>query len=92
MSYVEKEKLIKADLASIENRVRHAFNQGYELGRKESKTADLSELIDKIEGTTWYHIANGKLVEGANGNDAPLYKANEILGIIHKFESKLFRG
>ena len=37
MSYVEKEKLIKADLASIENRVRHAFNQGYDLGYKEGK-------------------------------------------------------
>lgn len=30
----EKERLIKNDLYSIENRVRHAFNQGYELGRK----------------------------------------------------------
>ena len=86
MSYVEKEKLTKADLASIENRVRHAFNQGYELGRKESKTADLSELIDKIEGTTWYHIANGKLVEGANSKtDTPLYKACDIERILEKY-------
>ena len=30
----EKERLIKDDLSSISNRVRHAFNQGYELGRK----------------------------------------------------------
>ena len=37
MSYIEKEKLIKADIASIENRVRHAFNQGYDLGFKEGK-------------------------------------------------------
>lgn len=37
MSYIEKEKLIKADIASIENRVRHAFNQGYDLGYKEGK-------------------------------------------------------
>jgi len=28
----EKERLIKADIKSVENRVRHAFNQGYELG------------------------------------------------------------
>lgn len=28
----EKERLIKVDIESVENRVRHAFNQGYELG------------------------------------------------------------
>jgi hypothetical protein len=38
MSYIEKEKLIKADIASIENTVRHAFNQGYDLGYKEGKS------------------------------------------------------
>ena len=37
MSYTEKEKLIKADITSIENRVRHAFNQGYDLGFKDGK-------------------------------------------------------
>lgn len=37
MSHIEKEKLIKADIASIENSVRHAFNQGYDLGYKEGK-------------------------------------------------------
>lgn len=37
MSYIEKEKLIKADIVSIENRVRHAFNQGYDLGFKVGK-------------------------------------------------------
>ena len=34
MNFIEKEKLIKADIVSIENRVRHAFNQGYDLGFK----------------------------------------------------------
>ena len=43
MSHIEKEKLIKADIASIENRVRHAFNQGYDLGYKEGK-ANCSEI------------------------------------------------
>ena len=37
MSYIEKENLIKADIASIENRVRHAFNQGYDLGFKDGQ-------------------------------------------------------
>lgn len=37
LKHIEKEKLIKADIASIENRVRHAFNQGYDLGFKNGK-------------------------------------------------------
>lgn len=37
MNHTDKEKLIKADIASIENRVRHAFNQGYALGYMEGK-------------------------------------------------------
>lgn len=35
MNVEEKERLIKKDIESIENRVRHAFNQGYEMGLKE---------------------------------------------------------
>lgn len=38
MNESEKERLIKKDIASIENRVRHAFNQGYEVGLKESRS------------------------------------------------------
>lgn len=37
MNVEEKERLIKKDIVSIENRVRHAFNQGYEMGLKENK-------------------------------------------------------
>lgn len=37
MNYTTKEKLIKDDMNSIENRVRHAFNQGYDLGFKDGK-------------------------------------------------------
>jgi len=52
MSYIEKEKLIKADMASIENRVRHAFNQGYDLGFKDgkerAKPLKQEPVIDKI--------------------------------------------
>lgn len=33
----EKERLIKKDIASIENKVRHVFNQGYEMGVKAYK-------------------------------------------------------
>ncbi len=38
MNEAEKERLIKKDIVSIENRVRHAFNQGYEMGLKESRS------------------------------------------------------
>lgn len=38
MNEAEKERLIKKDIVSIENRVRHAFNQGYEMGMKESRS------------------------------------------------------
>jgi flagellar biosynthesis/type III secretory pathway protein FliH len=50
MSYIEKEKLIKADIESIENRVRHAFNQGYDLGYKEGKERAKSQksIFDKV--------------------------------------------
>lgn len=52
MSHIEKEKLIKADISSIENKVRHAFNQGYDLGFKDGKerTKPLAQepILDKI--------------------------------------------
>lgn len=35
MIQAEKEKLIRSDILSIESQVRHAFNQGYDLGYKE---------------------------------------------------------
>ena len=38
MNEAEKERLIKKDIVSIENRVRHAFNQGYEMGLRESRS------------------------------------------------------
>ena len=38
MNVEEKERLIKKDIESVENRVRHAFNQGYEMGLKESSS------------------------------------------------------
>jgi flagellar biosynthesis/type III secretory pathway protein FliH len=51
MSYIEKEKLIKADIASIEKTVRHAFNQGYDLGYKEGKSKQEPKIGHWIEIT-----------------------------------------
>ncbi len=67
MSHIEKEKLIKADIASIENRVRHAFNQGYDLGFKDGKErAKAQELtiknnlrVDAISRADAIRVASG---------------------------------
>ena len=48
MSYIEKEKLIKADIVSIENKVRHVFNQGYDLGYKEGKESTRSDNYNQV--------------------------------------------
>lgn len=59
MSYIEKEKLIKADIVSIENRVRHAFNQGYDLGLKDgekrAKPQEQEPILDKIRAEIEEH-------------------------------------
>ena len=47
MSYIEKEKLIKADISNIENCVRHVFNQGYDLGFKDGEKQEES-FINKL--------------------------------------------
>lgn len=47
MNEEEKERLIKKDILSIENRVRHAFNQGYNMGLKERKTETITEFADR---------------------------------------------
>ena len=41
---------------------------------------DIDQLIDKIEGTDWYHISKlGELTKGANSKyDIPLYKHSDI--------------
>ena len=38
MDEAEKERLIKKNMLSIENRVRNVFNQGYEMGVKKNKS------------------------------------------------------
>lgn len=48
MNEAEKEILIKKDIVSIENRVRHAFNQGYEMGMKENKEQGGDEELDFV--------------------------------------------
>ena len=80
MSHIEKEKLIKADIASIENRVRHAFNQGYDLGYKEGK-ANCSEIptgsttkndlgVDAVSRQAVIDLMMQKWGENFSGDDA----------------------
>ena len=63
MNVEEKERLIKKDIASIENRVRSAFNQGYEMGLKENKKQSgdaisrkhLLEEIAMLKKSPWFN-------------------------------------
>lgn len=48
MNESEKERLIKKDIESIENKVRHVFNQGYEMGVKESQSEIPTSCGDAI--------------------------------------------
>jgi sugar-specific transcriptional regulator TrmB len=57
MNEAEKERLIKKDIASIENRVRHAFNQGYEMGVKESRSEIPNKCGDAISRQAVLDIA-----------------------------------
>ena len=42
------------------------------------KIVDLDEVIDAIENTDWYHLFNGKLSEGAEGEESALYRAEDV--------------
>ena len=45
------------------------------------------EVIDAIEYINWYHVANGKLIEGANSkSDVPVYKAEDVYKAIDRVE------
>ena len=44
MKSAEKERLIKSDILSIESQVRHAFNQGYDLGYKDGLQKNIKTL------------------------------------------------
>lgn len=86
MSYIEKEKLIKADIASIENRVRHAFNQGYDLGFKDGKEKakpQEQEVIDKIRAEI-LRISSYGGYELGGYKDGYLNAMANVLSIIDK--------
>ena len=56
MNVEEKERLIKKDIASIENRVRHVFNQGYEMGVKKNKSGIPTSCGDVISRAKVYEM------------------------------------
>ena len=71
---------------SYSNGKMYALKGTFQAILDDEANTDLELLKDRIEETTWYHIHNGKLVEGANGEeDEPLYKAKDILGILEEF-------
>ena len=65
MKSTEKERLIKSDIQSIENRVRHAFNQGYDLGYKDGLQKNIKALQSvKSKPKTGHWVY--KIVRGEN--------------------------
>ena len=50
-----------------------------------ARYTDIDLLIDKIEGTDWYHISKqGELVLGANSkDDVPLYRHSDITDVLN---------
>lgn len=101
MSYIEKEKLIKADIASIENRVRHAFNQGYDLGYKDgkekAKASEQEPFINKpcVSSEVCEHDKNKVLDKlRAEIDGLPCYFAihidkEKVLAIIDKYRAEI---
>lgn len=85
MSYIEKEKLIKADIASIENRVRHAFNQGYDLGFKDGKKRAKAFILDKIRAEI---IERDKNIKSVRSDSCCFFTAEEVLEIIDKYKTE----
>ena len=45
---------------------------------KKMRLVDLDEVINAIYSTDWYHLFNGKLSEGAEGEESALYKAEDV--------------
>ena len=64
MNEAEKERLIKKDIKSIENRVRSAFNQGYEMGLKEGRSKILNTYGDAISRQAALDLAKDLTFEG----------------------------
>ena len=49
----------------------------------------LSDMIDDIDSTDWYHIHDGQLKQGANSEvHQALYKADDILKICDKYKKE----
>ena len=70
---IDKEKLIEKDIKSVENRIRHAFNQGYEAGLKHGKEIDMEskeiKILQKRAYLEGFHEASKMLVKQEPLND-----------------------
>lgn len=92
MGYMEKEKLIKADIVSIENRVRHAFNQGYDLGFKDGKEKanplKQEPILDKIRAEIEQKIEQERFARSVFcGEEKDAVKAEQCTGSIFAYKN-----
>lgn len=56
-----------------------------EADKEPTKQNSIEQLIDDIEGLTWYRNVHGYLVEGATSKTG-LYKASDIAKILEKYK------
>ena len=52
---IYRDKKISEVMRDIENKVRHAYNCGYEQGRTDGKTA-YAEMLTKLAGEKWMGV------------------------------------
>ena len=89
MSHIEKEKLIKADIASIEKRVRHAFSQGYDLGFKDGKKKAKPQepVLNKIRAEIQDIAFDWQEIDGEH-ESFMVVDLNDVLQIIDKYRGR----
>ena len=101
---LDKEKLIEKDIKSIENRVRHAYNQGYEAGLKHGKEQDTvpfdfelyqaglmdapEGMIEVLDAIKAEVIRRDRNVKTVRSDGRCLFTAEEILEIIDNYRRK----
>lgn len=57
-----KDDAIRQSMASIENRVRHVYNQGFEAGRKAERKTGRWEFVSYGDGLGNYHCSECRAI------------------------------
>ena len=90
MNKYDKEKLIEKDIKSVENRIRHVFNQGYEAGLKHGEEQEpLTDVLDKIiKEIEQYHADCYLSCDDVNCKECNHITFGSILLILDKYRKE----